>query len=83
MQRVASLNLRKVAKMTRVARITARENSKVNSKERRATKGSIVRKEPHCQFPKLLGIVRNVHASPKSLRRWLKQIRTRCMTMVL
>ena len=39
-------------------------------------------KGPHCLLPKLL--VRSVpHASPKSLRRLLRPIRTKCMTMVL
>ena len=86
-RKVVSQNLRKVAKMRRVARMTKvarmrrRENSKVNPKEKRETKGSRVQKGRHCPLPKLL--VRSVHASPKSLRRLWKPIRTKCMTMVL
>ena len=86
LQRVASQNLRKVAKirkvakMTKVARMRQRENSKMNSKERKETKGSRVKKDLHSLLPKLL--VRSVHASPKSLRRLWKAIRTKCMTLV-
>ena len=71
LRKVASQNLRKVAKMRRVAkmrkmaRMRQRENSKVNSKERRETKGNRVQKDLHSLFPKLP--VRSVHASPKSL----------------
>ena len=87
-KRVVSLNLRKVAKslrrvarMTKVAKMWQRENSKVNPTERKERKGSRVLKDQLCLLPKLL--VRSVHASPKSLRRLWKAIRTKCMTMAL
>ena len=86
--KVASRNLRKVAKslrrvarMTKVAKMWQRENSKVNSKERMERRGSRVLKDQLCLRPKLL--VRSVHASPKSLRRLWKATRTKCMTMAL
>ena len=79
--RKAARNLRRVARMTKVARMWQRENSKVNPKEKKETKRSRVQKDQHCLLPRLL--VRSVHASPKSLRRLWKAVRTKCMTMVL